>query len=141
MAGPGTRKWATVPEPSGREPGAAYIDAAGPREAYERAVAVYVNGVRFVKPEAVVPSCTLELVDEGRPESTYRCSACGKLHTASRAHRHCPRCGARNASPDRADANVLPRPSGGWYGGETGSETPDGQTGPSRRSDTAQTTN
>lgn len=119
------RRWTTVPHPDEREPRAAYIDAAGGRAAYERAQAVYVCGARFARQD----SCDIELVDEGAPCSTYRCTACGKLHVATRSQPYCPRCGARNLHPDEHDRASAHKPAGAKDARKSGEEPRKGKKG------------
>ena len=61
------------------------------RKFYECPTAIEVYGIRFEP----VAECEMTTEYEGYPCSDYRCSACGKVHSAPRAHERCPRCGAK----------------------------------------------
>ena len=74
-----------------QEPGVLYQHPLYTRKFYECLTAIEVQGIRFNR--EVECEMTTEL--EGYPCNDYRCSACGKLHTAPRANERCPRCGAK----------------------------------------------
>lgn len=58
---------------------------------------VFVDGVEhFPRRDA----CDMSLVYEGYPCSDWKCSTCGKIHSAPRLHNYCPRCGAPIESAD-----------------------------------------
>ena len=65
----------------------------------------HVRSVRLRQmPDAVFSrreTCTLTVEYEGSPCCDFRCSACGKVHNASRIGLFCPRCGARVKGVER----------------------------------------
>ena len=73
------------------------------RKFYECPTAIEVYGIRFEP----VAECEMTTEYEGYPCSDYRCSACGKVHSAPRAHERCPRCGAK-VTRGRRQAHTRP---------------------------------
>lgn len=91
----GDAEW-RVPPADEQEPGVLYQQPLYTQKLYERITAIEVCGIRFAREK----TCSMATEFRGTPCNDYRCSACGKLHNAPRAHSYCPRCGAKVTDVD-----------------------------------------